>query len=192
MSYKIILGIVAIVVGFIGYAPYVYNVLKRQTKPHTFSWLAWGILETTAFFAQAKKGGGAGTWATGVSALTVFFIAGVALVRKDTEIKKIDWVVFAGAIIGIALWAVTNNPLTAVILVTLSDALAFVPTFRKSYNKPGQETLLQYFLASLKWFISILALQSFSLTTWLYPASLIITNSAFVIMSLVRRKQLKI
>jgi len=187
-NYKTYLGVLGIIVGFAGYAPYVRDVFTGKTKPHAFSWLAWSVLEWTAFFAQLSKHAGAGAWITGLSAMVGLLVACVALYRKETEIHVFDWVALCGAIIGIILWTLTNNPLLAVILVTISDALAFIPTFRKSFYKPDQETLIEYAFSAVKWMIAIFALQTISLTTWLFPASLIFTNGSFVIMSLIRRK----
>lgn len=191
MNYKLILGVAAAVIGFGGYAPYIKDLFARKTKPHAFSWLAWGFLEGTAFFAQMAKGGGAGAWATGASALIALFISGVAFYRKDTEIHKLDYLALSGAIIGIIFWRLTSNPLLAVIFVTVADALAFIPTFRKSFHKPEQETLIEYGLSVIKWVVAIFALESYSLATWLYPVSLILTNGSFVLMSIIRKRSLK-
>lgn len=189
-DYKTILGIIAIVIGFLAYLPYILDVVRGTTKPHIFSWIVWGLLETIAFFAQIKGGGGAGTWVTGFSAVMVLLVMVMAFRSSDKEIKTLDVICFIGAIVGIVLWRLTGNPLTAVILVSLADALGFVPTFRKSYRRPYEETLTEYGLSSLKWIVGIFALQSLTLTTALYPASLIFTNTLFVIMSVIRRKQL--
>lgn len=76
----------------------------------------------------------------------------------------------------------------AVILITIVDMIAFFPTFRKSYHKPQEETLSEYGLAALKFFISLFALSSFNVSTILYPISLVVTNGAFVAFAWVRRK----
>jgi hypothetical protein len=192
MDYKIVLSIIATFVGFVGYSPYLRDLFARRTKPHAFSWLAWGVIEATACFAQIAKFAGWGALVTGASAAVALFIAGIAFSRKDVEIKILDWAALLGALLGIILWRLTNNPLSAVILVTVSDGLAFVPTFRKSYFYPSQETLMEYFLSVVKWSLAIFALQSLNLTTWLYPASLVLTNATFVIMVAVRRNSLNI
>ena len=189
-DYKTVLGILAVVINFVGFAPYIKNTLAGKTKPHAFSWLIWGVLEATGFLAQLSKGGGAGAWVTGASAAMVFFIAGIALYRRETEINIIDWLAFFGGLLGIILWVITKNPLTAVILVVISDALAFVPTFRKSYYHPEQETLFEYICTATKYFISLFALEALNLTTWLYPASMIVTNLSLVTMSVFRKNKL--
>jgi hypothetical protein len=66
--------------------------------------------------------------------------------------------------------------------------LAFAPTFRKSYHDPSSENAITYTLSGLKFALSIIALTTFSVTTVLYPASLVFTNGAFVVLLLVRRR----
>ena len=186
-DHAIVLSVAASVIGFFGYVPYIRDTLKGTTKPHVLSWLGWGALEVIAFFAQLTKGAGPGAWVTGASALIVIAIAVLAVRNHDTQIHPFDSVAFIGAIIGAVLWAITSNPLLAVISVSVADALAFLPTFRKAYAKPHEETLSEFGLSAIKWAITIPALQSFNLTTALYPASLVCTNSLFVVMVLVRR-----
>ena len=112
--------------------------------------------------------------------------------KKDVTIRTTDKLAFSGAILGIILWRLTNNPLLAVIMVMISDVLGFVPTFRKTYHEPHTETLFEYAMASAKFVVALFALQSYNLTTWLYPALLVLTNAVFVVMALIRRKQMKI
>lgn len=191
MEYKTVLGITAIVLGFIGYFPYVRDTLMGTTRPHAFSWFVWGTMEAIAFFAQIAKGAEAGAWAVGASSVVAFFIAGVAFTRKDKQIRLFDWIALSGAFVGIALWRLTSNPLLAIISVTIADAFGFIPTFRKAYTKPHEETLFEYVCSALKWIVSFLALGSLNFTTALYPISLIFTNSAFVVMALVRRRKIR-
>ena len=188
--YKNILGVIAIVVGFIGYAPYLRDVFKGSTKPHFFSWFLWGILETTAFFAQIKKGGGAGSWVLGFSALVVFIIAFKALWSGERNITRLDWFGFVGASIGIIIWFYTKDPTGAVIVIALTDAMAFIPTYRKGFQHPNEETAFEYGMSALKYIFGFFALNTYNLATYLYPTTLILTNSVFVIMLLWRRKKL--
>ncbi|MBI4281406.1 hypothetical protein HY625_01150 [Candidatus Uhrbacteria bacterium] len=192
MDYKSILGIAAIVLGFIGYFPYVRDTLQGTTRPHLFSWVVWGVIEATAFFAQTVSGAGAGAWAMGASAVVAFFIAGVVFTHADKQIVLFDWFALAGAFVGIVLWRLTANPLLAIISVTIADGLGFVPTFRKAYHKPHEETVIEYVFSSLKFIVAFLALGTFTVTTMLYPASVICTNAAFAVMALVRRRALRI
>jgi hypothetical protein len=188
MDYKIVLGIIATIIGLIGYAPYFRDIFIGKTKPHVFSWFIWSVLTCIAFVAQVIEGAGAGAWVTGFTALICFVISILAVKYGEKQITRIDSLCLFGALVGIVLWLLTDNPLAAVVLITVTDALAFIPTFRKTYHKPEEETLIEYFLASVKFLVGLFALESFNLTTTLYPASLVLMNGAFVVMVLRRRK----
>jgi hypothetical protein len=190
IDYKIVLGIAATIIGFIGYIPYFRGIFKGQTKPHIFSWLGWGLMEAAAFFAQISAGAGFGAWVVGFSSLTCFIVVILAFFKGEKSITLFDWLAFGGVIIGLVLWKLTNNPLAAIILICITDALAFAPTFRKAYYKPGEEKMISFFLASVRSAISLAAMGSLNLTTALYPLSLIITNSTFVSMLYVRRNKI--
>src|SRR3989344_5500111 len=117
MDYKTLFGIIAAVLGPIGYIPYFINIFKGKTKPHVFSWGLWGLLLAIAFFAQISKGAGSGAWVTGVSSLATFCIAGFSLTRGEKHITKSDTISFIAALFGIVLWRTTKNPLAAVFIV---------------------------------------------------------------------------
>lgn len=192
MDYKTTLAVAAVITGLIGYVPYFRNIFLGKTKPHAFSWSVWGLLGTIAFFAQVSKGGGAGTAATALTAIGCFIIAGFAIAQKGKQIVKFDWVALGGALLGIILWVVTKNPLLAIICVTIADTFGFLPTFRKAYFKPHEETVIQFALSSLKWAISIPALGVLSLTTLLFPITLVFTNGIFAVMVIIRRHFVKV
>ncbi len=191
MNYKIFLGILATVIGIIGYVPYYKDVLSGKTKPHSFSWFGWVLLEGIGFFAQVHDKAGAGTYVTAGSTLLGLGIFVFSLKYGEKDIKTLDWLAFVAGIFGIVLWQITKNPLSAVLLIVLADILLFVPTYRKAFYKPREETLIEYFLSSVKWTVGILALQTYTLTTWLYPASLVLSNGLFVIVIAWRRKKIK-
>lgn len=184
------LGILAVVIGIIGYSAYFRDIFAGRTKPHAFSWLVWGMLTGIGFFGQLADHAGPGAWVTGFTAVICTIIFILAIVRGEKQIVLIDWLSLLGAFIALGLWAITNGPLLSVILVTIIDALGFSPTFRKSYFKPFEETPIQYILAGLKFVFAFYALENVSVLTVLYPASLVLMNWVFVVMLFVRRKQL--
>lgn len=191
MDYKLILGIITVVIAFISYIPYFRDIFKGKTKPHAFSWLVWSVLTGIGFVGQVADNGGAGTWVTGVSALICIIVFFLALFKGEKEITRTDWLSLFGAGIAILLWIVVDQPIISIILITLIDALGFAPTFRKSFHKPQEETVITYTFSAIKFFIALFALDTFSILTVLYPASLVVMNGLFVIMIIIRKRQLK-
>ena len=97
-----------------------------------------------------------------------------------------------GAGIVLILWFGVQQPLLSIIMVVIIDALGFFPTFRKSFHKPHEETLITFMFSSLKFVIGLFALESYSLITWLYPTYLVFANGIFVLMLIIRRRRKKL
>lgn len=189
MDTKLILASIAIVMTLVGYSFYFRDIFAGKTKPHAYSWLVWALLTAIAFAGQLHDNGGAGAWVTGVTAAISFIIFFLAIKRGEKNVTRSDKINLAAALLAILPWLLIGDPLFSVILITIIDFLGFLPTIRKSWHKPHEETLIHYVLAGLKFVLAILALDIYTLTTWLYPASLVAANLFFVIMLISRRKQ---
>ncbi len=187
---KEFLGALSTFSGLMGLFVYLYSIKVGESKPHFFSWFVWALIMLIAFFAQITDGAGAGAWVVGVSGFSCLAISIYALFKGEKNITRSDWFAFVSALTAIPIWYVTKNPFYAVVLVSFIDAVAFFPTFRKSWSKPFEESLLTYTISGITFVISIMALENFSLTTVLYQATLVLTNGSFVCMLLIRRKLL--
>lgn len=183
---------IGVILSLIGYTAYVYSIFKGTTRPHPFSWFIWGVLTAIGFFAQIADDAGPGAWITGVSALITFIIAIIGYIKRaDIVITRADWITFVATIAAIPLWLITNTPLYSLILITVIDAVAYYPTFAKTWHRPDQELPLHIVLATIKFVISLFALTNYSIITVLYPLSLVIMNLAFLIVLYGRRWSLK-
>jgi hypothetical protein len=189
---KEVLSFVAIALTIIAFIPYISSIKRGATKPHVFSWMIWGSATLIVFIAQLSERGGAGAWPIGVSGLITLYVAFLAYQKKaDCTITRLDWLFFIIALSAIPFWYITSNPLWAVVLLTIIDAIGYFPTFRKAYIKPFEEQLLLYILMALRNFISMTALEHYSLTTVLFPATFSVMNLVFVGMVFLRRKALQ-
>ena len=189
---KEIIAIIGVILTVIGYSAYIYSIFKGETRPHPFSWFIWGILTAIGFFAQIDDHAGPGASITGVSAVITFFIAAMGYYKRaDITITRTDWILFIATMMAIPLWLITETPLYSVMLITVIDSIAFYPTFYKSWYKPNQELVFEYILAALKYGLSIMALNHYSITTSLYPLSLVLMNVLFIGMVYYRRRSLK-
>ena len=178
---------IGVLITFISYVPYFRDIFAGRTKPHAFTWFIWSTLTGIAFFAQLADGGGVGAIILGLTAIIslTIFIAALKVGRRN--IARVDWLFLMAALFSLVLWAITDDPVWSVILITVVDAVAFAPTFRKAYLDPSTETLSTYTLSSIKFVCAIAALEAYSTTTVLYPASLVIMNGIFVLMLMRRR-----
>lgn len=190
MGIKETVGLIAVLISIIGYIPYFRDIFSGKTKPHAFSWLVWGVLNGIAFAGQIAGKGGPGAWAVGLTAVALCAIFVLSLLKGERDIKRFDWLCLGGAAVSLALWFATSGPLLAIILITIVDAFGFLPTIRKAYNKPHQETLITYEINTIKYFLVVLALQNYTLVTTLFPLAVALMNAAFVGMLILRRRAL--
>jgi hypothetical protein len=143
-----------------------------------------------SFGIQVNHGAGPGAWSTAlgtVSCLSIFFLA---LKKGDRKFRPFDWACLGGAVIAFILWRVSNQPIAASVLLSLANVFGFLPTYRKGYTHPHEEGLSPFTIGGLGAVLAILALEQRSITTWLYPATIVTTNIIFVILILVRRKSM--
>ena len=187
-DYHAILGLIAVAVGIVGYIPYYRDIFRGTTKPHSFTWLGFGILNGVTFAAQVTTGGGPGSWASAITTIATLGIAALAFTKGEKAITKFDWICFSGAIIGIVLWRLTSNPLWAVVIVTIADLLVFAPTYRKGFLRPYEETVSLYIMATLKFAISLFALTTFNLTTAFFPVAIVMANLGIILLLVIRRR----
>lgn len=189
---KIFLGSLAAFVAVINYWPYLYGVLTRSLRPHAFSWIIFTLITATVSVAQFTSGAGAGAWATGATSLTTLLIAMFAIRNGGYSITWSDIVSFGGAIFAIPLWLFTDNPLAAVILLTMIEILGFLPTYRKAFSQPHEESIFAFTLTVLKYTLALSAMKTYSLTTILFPGALIILSTLLIVELLWRRKVLQV
>ncbi|OGG79811.1 hypothetical protein A3A39_00905 [Candidatus Kaiserbacteria bacterium RIFCSPLOWO2_01_FULL_54_13] len=189
-DYHVVLALVASLFGVVGYVIYIRNIFRGFTKPHVFTWLAFALLDFIVFAAQLVAGGGPGSFVLLLGAFANVAIAILAFTKGEKDITRSDWVYFTLALLAILLWRVTYEPLTAVVILSLALILSYIPTFRKSYGKPHEESISIWGFDVFRFGISLFALSSFNLTTVLFPASIVVANASLVLMLLLRRRTL--
>ena len=190
LEYHTVFGAFSVLVSLIAYALYYRSVLKGVTRPHPFTWLIFAVIDGIVFFAQVLNGAGPGAWVLGFATVANGGIFLLSLRSGEKRIARIDWICLGFAMLGIILWQMTNQALAAVVFASISDALAKVPTIRKSILRPYQESASVWLIDVFKFAFSIVALTAITPTTVLFPAAAACTNAIVVIVVLLRRWQL--
>lgn len=188
---KIIFGFLSSALALFCCVPYIRDIYRGKTKPHVFSWFLWGVITATVFLVQKSSGSGAGSWVTGVASVMNFSVAALGFSKGERKFFLVDWICFFGALVGVVTWIFTKEPLLAVIILTLTDAIAYIPTFRKGFSKPFEETISTWVMSMLQFLIALLAFDVLSFLNIFYPVALSILNGVFITLLLVRRKQIQ-
>ncbi|QQG37764.1 MAG: hypothetical protein HYS26_04025 [Candidatus Kaiserbacteria bacterium] len=189
-DYHVLLGALSAGLALVAYATYFRSIFRGDTKPHLFTWLIFGVVDGVVFWIQVGDGGGPGSWILGVAAVMNTLVAISALRYGERNIRIIDWICLGGASLGITLWLLADDPLSAVVFFVITGTFAVAPTFRKSYRKPHEESVSIWAIDVVRFALSIVALESQTLVTVLFPLAVVVQNAALVAFLLIRRRQL--
>lgn len=186
---KELIGVIAVLLAFVGYIPYIRDILKGKTHPHAYSWFVWAFVTIIIFALQLSDGAGAGAFVTLAAGTMAFVVFGLGLRYGKQDITWHDTAFFVAALVATGIWLLTDNAVLSISLLVAIDMLGFAPTVRKSWNKPYSETLVMYQIGALRHTLSLFALGSYTFVTVLFPATWAVANVLFSCMLLVRRAQ---
>lgn len=187
---KEIIGTIAVALTLIGYVPYIRDTVKGKTTPHIYTWFIWGLVTAIAFGLQLSDNAGPGAFTTLAAAIVCFVIFIFGARQGTSDITRSDTIFFVLSLAALVLWLFAKQPILSVVLISVIDILGFVPTIRKSWNKPHEETLISYVINTLRFCLALFALQRYTLITTLYPATWVVANGLFSTFLIVRRRRL--
>ncbi|MBC7707792.1 hypothetical protein H7Y63_01050 [Polaromonas sp.] len=168
--------------------PYLLDIIKKKTKPRVVSWFNWGILGAVAGAAALADGQVPAAVLSFASVIEVMLVVILGLCYGDRRFQKIDLFCQVGAAIGLALWFALDSPLTAIVIITLVDFIAAIPTYLHIWRAPEEETLAAFILACLASGIALATVTSLALTGLVYPIYLFAANALMAGLIVVRRR----
>jgi len=187
MDVKILFAIFSVAAGMAAFLPYLRDIFSRKTKPHAYTWFIWAITQGTATLGIYYGGGSWGGLELAIGTVFVVSIFLFSLRYGTKNITKTDTIILILALIAILFWWLLKKPLISVLMVSFIDILGYIPSFRKSYKDPWDETLISWILFSVSDIFSILALSKYNLLTASYLISIGIANICLFIFCFSRR-----
>jgi hypothetical protein len=189
MTFKLIMGALSVVIMVVAFATYLWQTFRDEgVQPHPFSWFLWGIVTGVVFLVQISQHGGAGSWVVGFTAVICLLIGSVSLLRNSWRFTLFDWLSLVAGFAVFGYYLVSKNPTLSAILATATDLIGYAPTISKGWSHPEKDSVSSFTLNSAKFIPSLFALESYSLATWLYPATLVILNGGVAVLLLLRRR----
>lgn len=188
----LIFGYISALLSILMVFPYIWDTLRKETKPERASWFIWLVLGSISFFSQMAKGATDSLWLTAGQTIAVVIVFLLSIKYGVGGFTKRDIRALIGAGFGLILWYLTQEALFALIIVILIDAIGVSLTAIKSYAEPETETLSTWFLSGTSGIFGMLAVGSFDLILLLYPLYIVLAN--YIIVGTIifgRRQKLK-
>lgn len=173
-QYMVLFGAAVEVIGVI---PYLRDTLHGVTKPNQVTWLLWSMAPLIAATAAFSDGVGWPVIPVLLAGLTplVVFVASFAHSTAMWKLGTVDYICGALSVIALVIWKVTHRPDIAIFFSIVSDALATLPTLRKSWLYPETETPSAYLTTLIGALTGLLASQTWSVSECAFLIYLVIT-----------------
>lgn len=190
ITFKSAMGSLSVVIMLIAYSIYLWQTSQKgAVEPHPFSWLLWGLVTGVAYLVQVTQGGGSGSWVVGLTSLICFLIGSFSLLRHRWRFSWFDWLSLGTGLLVFGYYLLSRSPTLSAVLATATDVVGYASTIRKGWEEPHKDSATSFALNSVKFIPALFALESYSVATWLYPATLVIVNAGVATMLLLRRRQ---
>ncbi len=191
MEIKLFFAIIGAVIGVAFSLPYYFDIFALKTKPHIYTWFIWLITTATATVAAFYGNGGWGLVNLVLMTIIVFGVFVISIKYGTKNITKWDGAILVMAILAILVWWQLHRPLISVFMVTAIDVLAYLPSFRKSWEEPWSETLTSWLGFAIANVFAVLSLKEYNLLTTTYLVAIGLADVVLYLICLIRRPLVK-
>ncbi len=182
MTFASTAGIAAGVIGFIAFVPYIIGTLNHTTRPNKATWIIWtvlGIIIAASYYASGARDS---AWTPIAYAIGITIVAILSVKYGEEGWTALDKWCLVGAGAGLALWAITKEPVTAYYLTTIVDATGAVPTIKKAWERPESEINLAWPMFLVANTLNLFAISEWSAAMALYPVYVFILAGTMTVL----------
>jgi hypothetical protein len=189
----IVFAVAGAAINFVACISYVRATLRSEATPNRVTWFLWAVVPLIAGAAQWRSG-------VGISTLVVLSAgAGPACVLLASlvggmgswRLGLFDYLCGACSLAALALWAITGDPVTAIVLSMLGDTAAALPTLRKAWLEPATENRSAYLISFVGMVLGILSVQEATFSAYAFNVYLLaMTGTLVLILYWPRRRSL--
>jgi len=211
VSMKDLMGALAVLIAIAAYGIYVWKTLRGEARPHPLSWLIFGVLTGTGYLVQLDQKAGPGSWVMAITTLVCLMLCVMSFWRGERTFPWYEWAFLGAAIVVFTfhLWSrnpeligdivggtprdllIRHAPAISSTLAAFVNVLGFGPTVTKAWLRPHSDSVSIFVLNSLKFVPSFFALDSISVATCVFPATLVVANAGVALIIYLRRQQVR-
>ncbi len=183
-------GILSAFIFIIAYIPYIFSIVRGETKPHPFSWMLWTLIGIISAYLYVQVGARETLPFAFAGTILPFIIMCVSFRNWKGDFSLFDYFCLGFSLLAIVTYVMFHSANFSLTLSLCADAVAFLPTMRKTYLDASTENLATWLLFLLSYITSLVAtIPRFSYGVVLFPAYLTVCGG--VMCFLVLRGRLK-
>lgn len=171
--------ILGAVIGSAGMVAYLRDTLRGHTQPNRVTWLLWAAAPLIAFAVELHEGVGLRslmTFTVGFGPLLIF-LASFRSPGAVWRVGALDYTCGALSVVGLSVWILTRHGTVALVASIAADALAALPTLRKSLWHPETETAAAYIAAAINAALTLLTVTKLTTAVIAFPLYIMVIAS---------------
>lgn len=187
---KTFFAILSVVLALGATVPYAIDIVKGRVRPARSTRVLFLLLMAVTLVVQSRE------FTSGVLLLTaaevlmqlVLFI--LSIKRGVGGLARLDLICYVAFAVSLTSYLITQNAVLALILLALTDTIAFIPTIVKIWRDPSSETWIFFVVGGvLAAGASLMARNSNNFTEVFFPAYLVAINAIAAIPILLHKKR---
>jgi len=157
---------------------YIKNIIYGGTKPNLVSWFIWMLAPFVGVFLLLKAGAGLSSLGVFWAGFGPFLVIIFCLFKKNAfwKIQLFDIVCGLFSVMALVLYVITHNLAVSIIFAILSDFLAYIPTYIKSWKYPETETGSTYIGGVINNTLALLIIKNWVFAIYSFPLYLVLAN----------------
>lgn len=173
--------------GLLGFLPFILLIIsmkKGVTKPNLAGWVLYTVAMVMIVASSIALNAWQTVWLAMAYVVGQSLVIGISFKTGYFAFNRFDYACFSLSFLGLILWVFMNNPLFALVLNVVVDALGTLAIANKLYHNPGTEDTNAWALSLIVATLNVFAVASFDLSNALYPVYLVFANILIVGLSL--------
>ncbi len=181
---------IAVILNLIGQISYIRSIFQGKAKPNLVSWFMWMLAPFIGVFLEIKAGAGLSVLPVFMAGFGPLIIITGALIKGNAlwKLKFFDFICGFFSLIALLLYIITHNLAVSIVFAILSDALAFIPTYKKGWQHPESESVSGYSWCIVSNILGLLVIRKWSFAIYSFGVYFVIAN--IIMVSVLYRKNI--
>ncbi len=181
-----LIGYIAGVISFLGFAPYIIATIKGKNRPNRATWMIWFLVSIILLVSYQASGGTHTLWVMRTNVLFSGTLALLSWKYGASGWSALDVGCLIGALFGLLLWWFFDSPLPTLYISIGIDIVGAIPTVKKSWKNPFEEDRLTWILFWVANTLNLFAMPSWSVPIASYPVYLFLISGVMTVLLVCR------
>jgi hypothetical protein len=176
MGENMFLATLSLVISILGGAPYAVQALRGRIKPERATWGIWTVILVLSVAGYRAEGGQESSLFILGDLIITAAIFLIAIFKGSGGTSRLDRYCILLSLMGLMVWQISSDPVYQILGTVTADALALVPTIKKTLDDPDNESSIAFFSAALASLLGVISVGHWNLVLIMYPIYLYTVN----------------